>query len=198
MKKPNKIKLRPYALQTAELITIKPTLKLSVQFAAPVKNLTRQGIRSWVKRAMDNAWQAYALEAQGLQVNMRFVDQAEGQALNTQYRHKSKATNVLTFAYGLQEDSMLTADVVICVSILEQEAKEQNKTFDHHAAHLIVHGTLHALGFDHIDDNQAQEMEALEATILAQMKIANPYVTSNWTIILKINNSSPLSYLLDI
>jgi probable rRNA maturation factor len=179
MKKPNKVKLHPHALQTAEQITIKPTLQLSVQFAVPAQNLTRQRIRSWVKRAIDNAWQAYALEAQGLQVNLRFVDQVEGQALNTQFRHKPKATNVLTFAYGPQEDSILTADVIICVPVLTKESKEQHKTFEDHAAHLIVHGTLHALGFDHIDDDQAQEMEDLEATILDQLKIANPYVTSN-------------------
>jgi probable rRNA maturation factor len=179
MKKPNKIKRHSHVLQTAEQITIKPNLQLSVQFAVPAQDLTRQRIRSWVKRAIDNAWQAYALDARGLQVHLRFVDQAEGQALNTQYRQKPKATNVLTFAYGLQEDSILTADVIICVPVLIKEAKDQNKTFDHHAAHLIVHGTLHALGFDHIDDDQAQEMEALEATILGQMKIENPYVATN-------------------
>lgn len=78
-----------------------------------------------------------------------------------------------------QVRSILTADVIICVPVLTKEAKEQNKKFDHHAAHLIVHGTLHALGFDHIDDDQAQEMEALEATILGQIKIENPYVASN-------------------
>lgn len=183
MKKLNKTKRLPLALQatlqTAVQIAIKPTLQLSIQFAVPAQNLTRQRIRSWVKRTIDIAWQVYALEAQGLHVNLRFVDQVEGQALNTQYRHKPKATNVLTFAYGPQEDSMLTADVIICVPVLTQEAKKQNKTFDHHAAHLIVHGTLHALGFDHVDDDQAQEMESLETTILGQMKIADPYVASN-------------------
>lgn len=179
MKKPNKTKQHSLAVQTAAQTAvqtaIKPTLQLSIQFVVPAQNLTRQRIRSWVKRALNNAWQVYALEAQGLRVNLRFVDQVEGQAINTQYRQKPKATNVLTFAYGLQEDGMLIADVLICVPVLTQEAKEQNKTFDHHAAHLIVHGTLHALGFDHVDDDQAQEMESLEATILSEMKIADPY-----------------------
>jgi probable rRNA maturation factor len=178
MKKPNKTKALQPASQNTKLADIKPTLNLSVQFAVPAERLTRQRIRSWVKRAADNAWQVYALEAQGLQLNLRFVDQAEGQALNTQFRHKPKATNVLTFAYGLQEDGMLTADVIICVPVLTQEASKQSKSFDHHAAHLIVHGTLHALGFDHIDDAQAQDMEDLEAMILGQMKISDPYVAS--------------------
>jgi len=179
MKKPNKTKAPQPSVQTTEQSTVQPTLQLSVQFAVPAQDLTRQRIRSWVKRTVDNAWQAYALEAQGLQVNLRFVDQTEGQALNTQFRQKPKATNVLTFAYGLQKDNMLTADIIICVPVLTQEAKEQNKRFDHHAAHLIVHGTLHALGFDHIDDVQAHEMESLETAILAQMKTPNPYVALN-------------------
>jgi probable rRNA maturation factor len=169
MKKPNNTKA------VLPVGHIQPTLQLSVQFAEPAQDLTRQRIRSWVKRTIDQAWLVYALDAQGLQVNLRFVDQTEGQALNTQFRKKPKATNVLTFEYGTQDDGMMTADIIICVPVLTQEAINQHKTFSQHAAHLIVHGTLHALGFDHIEEDQAQEMEALETDILALMNIPDPY-----------------------
>jgi probable rRNA maturation factor len=178
MKKLSKTKAHQPASPPVKLSAKQPTLQLSVQFAVPAQDLTRQQIRSWVKRAVDSAWQTYALNAQGLLLNLRFVDLTEGQALNTQFRHKPKATNVLTFDYGLQEDNVLSADVIICVPVLVQEAKTQNKLFNHHAAHLIVHGTLHALGFDHVEDNAAHEMETLETAILAQMKIADPYLIS--------------------
>jgi probable rRNA maturation factor len=183
MKKPNKSKnvlpdrhtKHPDGVQPIIKPIIQPVLQLSVQFVVPAQDLTRQRIRSWVKRAVDQTWLAYAPDAQGLHANLRFVDQTEGQALNTQFRKKPKATNVLTFEYGIQNDGMMSADIIICVPVLMQEAIDQQKMFRQHAAHLIVHGTLHALGFDHLEEDQAQEMEALETEILSQMNIPAPY-----------------------
>lgn len=165
MKKPNKV--------------IKPDLKLSVQFTVPAEDLTRQRIRGWVSQTLNLAWMHHHIDANGLYLNLRFVDSAEGQTLNQQFRQKNNATNVLTFAYGLDDDNTLTADVVICVPVLVEEAQAQHKLFISHAAHLIIHGTLHALGFDHIDEAEANEMETLEKDILARLKIADPYAISD-------------------
>src|SRR5690606_15501032 len=106
---------------------------------------------------------------------LRLVDADEGQTLNRQFRDRDYATNVLTFEYGWDDDNGIAGDIVLCVPVLHREAAEQGKTLLDHAAHLTVHGVLHALGYDHIDPDEAAEMESLETRILAQMKIANPY-----------------------
>lgn len=97
--------------------------------------------------------------------------------LNATYRKRDYATNVLTFDYGPadQPSGVVCADLIMCVAVLKEEARQQRKTFVDHAAHLVVHGTLHALGHDHQTDRQAREMEDLEAMILATLGVANPY-----------------------
>jgi probable rRNA maturation factor len=100
----------------------------------------------------------------------------EAQQLNAGYRHKDYATNVLTFEYGVQPDGTAAGDIVVCVPVLKREAKEQRKDFLCHAAHLMIHGTLHALGYDHIKAREAKHMESLETHILASMGIDNPYL----------------------
>ena len=107
---------------------------------------------------------------------IRLVGLAEGRQLNASYRNKDYATNVLTFEYGLEPDASITGDVIICVPILTKEAKAQGKAFLDHAAHLTLHGTLHALGYDHIKARDAKRMESLEIQMLAQMRITNPYL----------------------
>ena len=102
-------------------------------------------------------------------------DAEEGQRLNAQYRQKDYATNVLTFEYGIDEHGVLSSDIIICTAVVEKEAAEQQKPFSHHAAHLCVHGVLHALGYDHIHEADAEEMEALEVDILTLLAIPNPY-----------------------
>ncbi len=111
-----------------------------------------------------------------MQVGLRIVGLKEAQQLNAGYRQKDYATNVLTFEYGVQPDGTAAGDIVLCLPVLKREAREQRKDFLCHAAHLIIHGTLHALGYDHEKARDATRMETLETSILATMGIDNPYL----------------------
>ncbi len=113
------------------------------------------------------------------ELTIRFVDSAEGQTLNRDYRGKDYATNVLTFAYNegeeLGEDEPTQADIILCTDVLEREAAEQKKTVEEHAAHLVVHGVLHAQGYDHEHDEEAEEMEQFERDIMEVLGYPDPY-----------------------
>lgn len=150
----------------------KNKLSLSVQYPDPrlQESITRPKVRRWVQAAL----------LAPAELTIRFVDAEEGRALNRDYRGKDYATNVLTFAYNdgeteLPDDAPTQADIILCTDVLEQEAAEQKKTVEQHTAHLIVHGVLHAQGYDHLDDEEAAEMEGLETEILAKLGIADPY-----------------------
>jgi probable rRNA maturation factor len=108
---------------------------------------------------------------------IRIVDKDEIQDLNKTYRAKDQTTNVLSFPSDLpiEIDEAILGDVVICTNVVADEAKAQNKTFNHHLIHMAIHGTLHLLGYDHIDEKEALIMEGLEIKILEKIKIANPY-----------------------
>lgn len=110
-------------------------------------------------------------------IAVRIVDEAESLALNSHYRHKAYATNVLSFPSDLPEDCEppILGDLAICAAVVAREAAEQHKTLQAHWAHLVVHGTLHLLGFDHIDDGDAELMEAREIAILQTLGFGNPY-----------------------
>jgi probable rRNA maturation factor len=111
----------------------------------------------------------------GAIINLRLCDVKEAKALNRAHRGKSYAPNVLTFEYPILPRQPLQADIAICIPIVEKEAKQQGKSIDHHFVHLLVHGCLHALGFDHIDDEEAQRMEDQERSILKRFRIPDPY-----------------------
>ena len=154
-----------------------PKLSLAVQYGMAAPELPRWRLRRWVEGAVA---QADPQAIQGLArigLTLRLVDKDEGFYLNQTYRQKAYATNVLTFEYepmpGQSDERM--GDIVICVPVLQDEARAQQKPFLHHAAHLVVHGTLHALGYDHLSPEQAEQMEALEAHVLARWGIADPY-----------------------
>ena len=107
-------------------------------------------------------------------VTLRYVAEAEGLRLNREYRGRDYATNVLTFDYA--QEPMVMADLVLCAPVVEREAREQNKALQEHYAHLLVHGTLHAQGWDHETSTEdADEMEAFETAIMEELGFADPY-----------------------
>lgn len=110
---------------------------------------------------------------------IRLVDKSEIQMLNKAYRGKNQATNVLSFPsdFPVEIEEPILGDVVICVQVVREEADAQGKTFVHHLIHMAVHGTLHLLGYDHIEDDEAVVMESLEIKILGALTIENPYLT---------------------
>jgi len=143
-----------------------PDLTLSLQFADPAHRavLPRHKVARWIRSA---------LEAPG-EITVRIVGAEEGQSLNRSYREKDYATNVLTFDY--EQEPVVMADLVLCAPVVEREAAEQKIALADHYAHLLVHGTLHAQGYDHEDDGpEAACMEARETEILAGLGIADPY-----------------------
>lgn len=111
------------------------------------------------------------------ELTVRIVNEAESQMLNHTYRQKNAPTNVLSFPFEapIELETPLLGDLVICAPIVKKEALEQHKTLEAHFAHLLLHGSLHLLGYDHIDELEAQEMEALEVEILAEIGFEDPY-----------------------
>lgn len=151
-----------------------------IQLDATHPELNPECIQLWVQTALAEATAVYteadmAVPFKQTELVLRFCDENEAQRLNLQYRQKDYATNVLTFEYGIDEQGTLSSDIIICTAVLAKEALEQSKPFLHHAAHLCVHGVLHALGYDHIDADDAADMESLEIDILKQLHVPNPY-----------------------
>jgi len=152
-------------------MSAKNKLSLSVQYpdARLQDTLTRQKVRRWVQAALLGP----------AELTVRFVGAEEGRVLNRDYRDKDYATNVLTFAYNEGEDiapdEPTRADLILCTDVLQTEAAAQKKPVEEHAAHLIVHGVLHAQGYDHEDDEEAAEMEQCERDILAALGYPDPY-----------------------
>lgn len=129
-----------------------------------------QQLESWLNAAL-------AGEREETEVTVRLVDEAESQELNRDYRGKDKSTNVLSFPFEAPPgiELPLLGDLVICRQVVEREAAEQHKPLQDHWAHMVIHGCLHLLGFDHIKDDEAEIMEAREIAILEEFGIANPY-----------------------
>jgi probable rRNA maturation factor len=118
---------------------------------------------------------------QDTEIVVRIVNEQESAELNEQYRHKQGPTNILSFPIDVPEgiELNLLGDLVVCAPVLEKEALEQHKALTDHWAHIIVHGVLHLLGYDHIDDDDAELMENKEITILNKLNIKNPYIQVN-------------------
>jgi probable rRNA maturation factor len=154
-----------------------PDFALSVQYGVAEPRLPRWRLRRWVGRALAAAFEDAPELAHTAALSIRLVGQAEGRQLNRDFRDRDYATNVLTFEYGVGPDGVARGDIVICKPVLVREAREQGKRFEDHAAHLTIHGTLHALGYDHLDDEDARHMEALETAALARLGIADPYLS---------------------
>lgn len=125
-------------------------------------------------------WISAALQSQKLEeaeVSLYIVDEDESQELNAQYRGKDYPTNVLSFPADIAEEVgiPLLGDLVVCAPVVERETQEQGKTLQAHWAHMLIHGTLHLVGFDHIDDDEAEAMETLETQILTGLGYPAPY-----------------------
>jgi len=147
-------------------------LELHLQTATREQSIpSEQDFRQWVELAL-SGYQEPA------ELNIRLVDEAESRSLNREYRGKDGSTNVLSFPFEVPQvvESDLLGDLAICAPVLAREAREQNKPLRAHWAHMVVHGVLHLLGFDHQDERQAQEMEGVEAELLARLGIADPYL----------------------
>ena len=145
-------------------------LSLSLQFgrfddaAAHRAVLPRHKVARWIRHAL----------ATDAEITVRIVGADEGRDLNREYRKKDYATNVLTFDYT--QEPLVTADLVLCAPVIEREAKEQNKSLEEHYAHMLVHGTLHAQGWDHeTSEEDAHAMESYETDILRELGFADPY-----------------------
>ncbi|SHF02395.1 probable rRNA maturation factor [Microbulbifer donghaiensis] len=146
-------------------------LHVDVQRASRCTDLpSDDSIQTWVAAALSGRREAAELV-------VRIVDEEESRQLNSQYRGKDKPTNVLSFPAELPEDLDLPilGDLVICAPVVAQEAEQQRKAPSAHWAHMVVHGTLHLLGYDHIDDTDAEVMEKLETGLLAGLGFADPY-----------------------
>ncbi|WP_125564383.1 MULTISPECIES: rRNA maturation RNase YbeY [Pseudoalteromonas] len=147
------------------------SLEVDLQIASDFANLpSAEQFQLWAEKAL----LTYKEEAE---VTIRIADEAESQELNSQYRGKDKPTNVLSFPFEAPPgiELPLVGDLIICPQVVFREAEEQEKTFHDHFAHMVVHGCLHLLGFDHINEQDADEMESLEKEFLADLGIADPY-----------------------
>jgi len=144
---------------------VRPALSLSLQFAdaAHREHLLRRRVARWIRAALE-------VDAE---ITVRIVGEAEARALNHEYRARDYATNVLTFDYA--REPVVVADLVLCAPVVEREATEQRLTLQAHYAHLLVHGTLHAQGWDHEGEDDAAAMEGRESQLLSLLGFADPY-----------------------
>jgi probable rRNA maturation factor len=149
-----------------------PKLEIDIQYASPAIEKLIGAIAS---PALIQKWVRSTIGCDGL-ITLRFVNLAEGKRLNAAFRNKDKATNVLTFPYEFKKNQVL-ADIIFCLPIIRQEAKEQGKTLKAHLAHLIIHGCLHAQGFGHEIEKEAKKMEGREVALLKSLGFSDPYIS---------------------
>ena len=145
-------------------------LTLSLQFGKSIDDVALH--RATLGRSKVKRWLLHALQSDA-EITVRIVNADEGQALNRNYRQKDYATNVLTFDYT--QEPVVTADLVLCAPLVAAEAHEQGKTLEAHYAHLLVHGALHAQGWNHDEDEDAQVMELRETEVMQRLGFEGPY-----------------------
>jgi probable rRNA maturation factor len=146
-------------------------IELDLQLACTATTPTEAQFRQWCELALRQ-------RSGDSELTIRLVDEAEGRELNHTWRHKDYATNVLSFPADVPDEMLdipLLGDLVICVPVVVREAAEQDKALEAHWAHLVIHGCLHLLGYDHIEDAEAEEMEDLERVLLAELGHPDPY-----------------------
>ena len=138
---------------------------------------TEEQFSHWVNQAL--TMQAQTADYSETEMTIRIVDEAESHELNLTYRGKDKPTNVLSFPFEVPDgiELPLLGDLVICRQVVEKEVIEQQKPLDAHWAHLAIHGTLHLLGYDHLTDEEAEEMESLETQIMQSLGYEDPYLS---------------------
>jgi len=144
---------------------------VEIQYASPA---LEKKVGALASSALIKKWVRASINRPG-NLTVRFVNRTEGQALNSQFRTKAYATNVLTFTYGSSQNE-LAADIVLCMPVVTSEARDQGKAVKAHLAHLVVHGCLHATGLDHVTQRDAKVMEAREVAILKNLGFSDPYV----------------------
>ncbi len=153
-------------------------LDVDLQWAIEPQEIpTLQQCEQWISSCLGSA-----LYDRYTELTIRIVDEEESRTLNRQYRDKDKSTNVLSFEFeqppglvDLGEELPYLGDLVICDAVVRREAKEQGKSLKAHWAHMVVHGCLHLLGYDHIEDDDAEEMESLESEIMQNLGYGDPY-----------------------
>ena len=154
------------------------TLHLAIQYATQVGVPARAQVRRWVRAALSSARKPGRRAIVCATLTIRFVDADEGRTLNRRFRQRDYATNVLTFPYEAGERG-IEADLVICMPVVVAQAAAQHKDASAHCAHLVIHGALHACGYDHETPTDADSMEALERMVLARFRIADPYAATD-------------------
>ena len=149
-------------------------LQLDIQIAVEKENdlPTEEQLSQWASAALITR-----TEYEEPELTIRIVDEAESQELNFEYRGKDKPTNVLSFPFEAPAHVPipLLGDLIICKQVVEREAIEQGKALTSHWAHMVIHGCLHLLGYDHIEDEEAEEMEAIEKIVMAKLGLDDPY-----------------------
>lgn len=148
------------------------SIRVNLQLAVEAVNIPKKNdFKKWIAKVLQ------FLDYANAEISVRIVDTTESAWLNKTYRQKNRPTNVLSFPFempnGVKTDYL--GDLAICASVVEQEATDQNKTLAAHWAHLVIHGTLHLLGYDHQSESDAEEMEGIEINILNELGFSNPY-----------------------
>ena len=150
-------------------------LSIDIQMACPSEEAPDEdSIKRWASAAIRD-------ERDNTELSLRIVDELESANFNQQYRGKTGATNVLSFPFDAvtPEPLPMLGDLVVCAPVVNREASEQQKTPEAHWAHIIVHGVLHLLGYDHIDDRDAEKMEGLETAIMLELNFSAPYESTD-------------------